>query len=68
MILGGLGGMLELQKIIPALQYDSDMAVLVLQNMYPGIVQFLSSYLDSFTPYTTTNLLQTNKLLGGHVW
>ncbi|MDU9047943.1 MAG: chemotaxis protein CheB [Candidatus Electrothrix sp. Rat3] len=64
-ILGGLGGMLELQKIIPALQYDSDMAVLVLQNMYPGIVQFLSSYLDSFTPYTTTNLLQTNKLLGG---
>ena len=64
-ILGGLGGMLELQKIIPALHYASDMAVLVLQNMYPGIVQFLSSYLDSFTPYTTTTLLQTNKLLGG---
>ena len=56
LILGGLGGMLELQKIIPALHYASDMAVLVLQNMYPGIVQFLSSYLDNFTPYTTTNL------------
>ncbi|MGB5685499.1 MAG: chemotaxis protein CheB [Candidatus Electrothrix sp.] len=65
LILGGLGGMLELQKIIPALHYDSDMAVLVLQNMYPGIVQYLASYLDSFTPYTATPLLQTNKLLGG---
>ena len=65
LILGGLGGMLELQKIIPALHYDSDMAVLLLQNMYPGIVQFLSSYLDNFTPYTTTTLLQMNKLLGG---
>lgn len=65
LILGGLGGMLELQKIIPALQYDSNMAVLVLQNMYPGIVQFLSSYLDGFTTYTTKTLLETNKLLGG---
>jgi two-component system chemotaxis response regulator CheB len=65
LILGGLGGMLELQKIIPALPYDNDTAVLVLQNMYPGIVQFLSAYLDNFTPYTTTNLLTTNKLLGG---
>ncbi len=65
LILGGLGGMLELQKIIPALHYDSAMTVLLLQNMYPGIVHFLSSYLDNFTPYTTTTLLQTNKLLGG---
>jgi two-component system chemotaxis response regulator CheB len=65
LILGGLGGMLELQKIIPALHYDRDMAVLVLQNMYPGIVQFLSSYLDGFTPYTTKTLLEINKLLGG---
>ena len=65
LIMGGLGGMLELQKIIPALQYDSTMAVLVLQNMYPGIVQFLSSYLDGFTSYTTTTLVQKNTLLGG---
>lgn len=65
LILGGLGGMLELQKIIPALSYDSDMAVLVLQNMYPGIVQFLSSYLDSFTPYATKTFLETNEVLGG---
>ncbi|MCI5196248.1 MAG: response regulator [Candidatus Electrothrix sp. AW5] len=65
LIMGGLGGMLELQKIIPALQYNSTMAVLVLQNMYPGIVQFLSSYLDGFTSYTTTTLVQKNTLLGG---
>ncbi|MCI5130883.1 MAG: response regulator [Candidatus Electrothrix sp. EH2] len=65
LILGGLGGMLELQKIIPALEYDSDMAVLVLQNMYPGIVQYLRAYLDNFTQYTTAALQPSNSLLGG---
>ncbi|MCI5140253.1 MAG: response regulator [Candidatus Electrothrix sp. ATG1] len=65
LILGGLGGMLELQKIIPALHFDSDMAVLVLQNMYPGIVQYLTSYLNNFTPYSVVTQLETNRLLGG---
>ncbi|MCI5212220.1 MAG: hypothetical protein D3910_26340 [Candidatus Electrothrix sp. ATG2] len=65
LILGGLGGMLELQKIIPALDFNSDTAVLVLQNMYPGIVQYLTSYLDNYTRYTTTTLLEANQLLGG---
>ncbi|WPD20789.1 MAG: chemotaxis protein CheB [Candidatus Electrothrix scaldis] len=65
LILGGLGGMLELQKIIPALQYDGEMAVLVFQNMYPGIVKYLTSYLDSFTHYATSSVLQANNLLGG---
>ena len=65
LILGGLGGMLELQKIIPALHYDGDTAVLVLQNMYPGIVKYLTSYLDTFTPYATSAVLQANNLLGG---
>lgn len=66
LILGGLGGMLELQKIIPALHYDSDMVVLVLQNMYPGIVQYLTAYLDNFTRYRTAALLPGNSLLGGY--
>jgi chemotaxis response regulator CheB len=57
--------MLELQKIIPALQYDGEMAVLVFQNMYPGIVKYLTSYLDSFTHYATSSVLQANNLLGG---
>ncbi|MCI5221559.1 MAG: response regulator [Candidatus Electrothrix sp. AR4] len=65
LILGGLGGMLELQKIIPALEYDNEMAVVVLQNMYPGIVQYLSSYLDSFTSFTTVSLTLGEELLGG---
>ena len=65
LILSGLGGILELQKIIPALQYDSDMAVLIQQNMYPGIVQYLTAYLDNFTRYRTAALLRSNILLGG---
>ncbi len=65
LILGGLGGMLELQKIIPALKYDSEMAVVVLQNMYPGIIKYLSSYLDDFTSYTTLPCSSGEDLLGG---
>ncbi|XOF33033.1 MAG: chemotaxis protein CheB [Candidatus Electrothrix sp. YB6] len=53
LILSGLGGMLELQKIIPVLHYDRETVVLVVQNMYPGIVQYLAAYLDEFTEYST---------------
>jgi len=65
LILGGLGGMLELQKIIPALEYNENMAVLILQNMYPGIAKYLASYFDAFTPYTVTCLDLGEGLLGG---
>lgn len=65
LILGGLGGMLELQKIIPALEYSEDMAVMILQNMYPGIANYLASYFDAFTPYTVTCLDIGEDLLGG---
>jgi two-component system chemotaxis response regulator CheB len=65
LLLGGLGGLLELQKILPALEYDEDMAVMVLQNMYPGIAKYLASYFDAFTPYTVTCLDLGENLLGG---
>lgn len=65
LILGGLGGMLELQKIIPAIEYNEATAVMVLQNMYPGIAKYLASYFDAFTPYTVTCLDLGEGLLGG---
>jgi two-component system chemotaxis response regulator CheB len=65
LILGGLGGMLELQKIIPSLEYSQDMAVMILQNMYPGIANYLASYFDAFTPYAVTCLDIGEDLLGG---
>lgn len=64
-ILGGLGGMLELQKVIPALECSEDMAVVVLQNMYPGIAKHLAAYFDHFTPYAVTCLDLGDELLGG---
>ena len=57
--------MLELQKIVPSLEYDPETAVLVLQNMYPTIGNPLAAYLDQFTPYTTTPLNLGEELLGG---
>lgn len=65
LILGGLGGLLELQKVIPALAYDSGQAVMVLQNMYPGIAQYLASYFNAFTPYAVSCLDIGEDLLGG---
>ncbi|CAK8714539.1 MAG: two-component system, chemotaxis family, response regulator CheB [Candidatus Electronema aureum] len=65
LILGGLGGLLELQKIIPALEYDETTAVMVLQNMYPGIAQHLASYFNAFTPYAVSCLDIGEDLLGG---
>jgi two-component system chemotaxis response regulator CheB len=64
-ILGGLGGMLELQKVIPALEYSGDTAIVVLQNMYPGIAKHLSAYFNHFTPYAVSCLEQSDELLGG---
>lgn len=65
LILSGIGGLLELQKIIPALEYNSDTAVLVLQNMYPSLTEHLAAYLDNFSAYTTTPLCSNIELLGG---
>uniref|UniRef100_UPI004056F4F3 chemotaxis protein CheB n=1 Tax=Candidatus Electronema sp. TaxID=2698783 RepID=UPI004056F4F3 len=65
LILGGLGGLLELQKVIPALAYDPGLAVMVLQNMYPGIAKHLASYFDAFTPYAVSCLDIGEDLLGG---
>ncbi len=65
LILSGLGGMLELQKIIPTLEPDETTTVLVLQNMYPGMAKHLTSYFNSFTPYVVTTLNLNEELLGG---
>ncbi len=65
LFIGGLGGMLELQKIIPFLKYGEDTAIVVLQNMYPSIADHLATYLDAFTPYLTTPLNLGEELLGG---
>jgi two-component system chemotaxis response regulator CheB len=57
--------MLELQKIIPALEPDETAAVLVLQNMYPGMAKHLAAYFNSFTAYVVSTLTLGEELLGG---
>lgn len=65
LILSGLGGMLELQKIIPALEPDETTAVVVLQNMYPGMAKHLATYFNSFTAYAVSRIALGDELLGG---
>jgi two-component system chemotaxis response regulator CheB len=68
LILSGLGGMLELQKIIPALEPDENAAVLVLQNMYPSMEKHLAAYFNKFTAYAVSTLPMGAEMLGGQCW
>ncbi len=65
LILGGLGGMLELQKIIPVLEYQDETVVIVLQNMYPTIAPHFASYFNGYSEYTSIPLGLGTELLGG---
>ena len=65
LILGGLGGLLELQKIIPVLEYQDETVIIVLQNMYPTIAPHLASYFDGYSKYTSIPLGFGMGLLGG---
>ncbi len=67
LIMGGLGGLLELQKIIPFIEYQEDTAIMVLQNLYPGIDHYLAAYFQEFSAYTVTRLDPGpgNEMLGG---
>ncbi len=64
-IIGGLGGMLELQKVVPSLEYNADTAIMILQDMYPSITPPLAAYLDLFTPFPTTTMVTNTAISGG---
>lgn len=66
LILGGLGGILEVQKILPSLPADEAVAVVVVQDMYPMLVEPLASYLDKQCPgFTCRPLHERGELRGG---
>ncbi len=64
-ILGGTGGLLELQKIMPVLSLGAKTAVVVFQDMCDELGSYFASYMDAFTSYLTTDMKEENFLLGG---
>ena len=68
MVIGGIGGLIELQKILPSLPSRDDLAVLVFQDMADGSVPMFSSAMDQCTEITISQLKDGGPILSSHCW
>ncbi len=62
---GGAGGLLELQKIVPALSPDEHLCIVIFQDMADEIVSPVSQYLDKFFSGNVSPLRDEAELLSG---
>lgn len=67
-ILGGAGGLLEFQKILPGLSQRNSLSMLVLQDMAAEMVDSLADYLDKFSHNTVSVLESGGLLLNSQCW
>jgi len=63
--LGGIGGMLELQKILPAMDRQESTSVLVVQDMDRELVAPFADFLDGHCQYSVGVLKEMDRVLGG---
>ncbi len=68
LILGGLGGLLEIQKILPAMECRDDTAVLLCQEMGAELLDFFADYMNDFTRITVLPLSHGAPLLSRQCW
>jgi len=67
-IYGGIGGILEIQKLLPSLLPLDSMSVVVLQDMVQDLVEPLASFLDNYSAMTVSALKAGGPLLSGQCW
>ncbi len=67
-VLGGLGGILEIQKLIPSLLPMDSLSVVILQDMVGELVAPLSQYLNKYSSMTINALKDGGPLLSGQCW
>ena len=63
LILGGLGGLIELQKILVSIKQNKSAAGLVFLDLYPGVTTHLASYFDNLTVCNPISLVSGVPLL-----
>lgn len=68
LVVGGVGGLLEIQKILPGLPLMQSTAVLVLQDMVRDLVKPLAQHLDQYSQLTLSVLEAGGPLLSGQCW
>jgi two-component system chemotaxis response regulator CheB len=62
-ILGGVGSLIELQKILVSIQSNSSAAGLIFLDLYPGVTTHLASYFEKLTIINPMNLQANMPLL-----
>ncbi len=67
-ICGGIGGILEIQKLLPSILPLDSMSVVILQDMVPDLVDPLASFLDKYSAMTVSALKAGGPLLSGQCW
>ena len=68
LILGGMGGLLEIQKVLPAMECRDDTAVLLCQEMGQELLDFFADYMNDFTRITVLPLSHGAPLLSRQCW
>jgi two-component system chemotaxis response regulator CheB len=67
-ILGGAGGLLEIQRILPAMPGDGSLSILVFQDMSRELVAPVCEYLGSLSKLTVLPLESGGPLLSSQCW
>ncbi len=68
LILGGIGGMLEIQKVLPWIPPDEHTAILLCQEMGEELIDYFADYMNSITPVAVMRLSHGAPLLSRQCW
>ncbi len=67
-IMGGFGGLLEIQKILPELQLGESTSLIVFQQMCQYFSASLANYMDSYCSFSVKALETGAPLLSNQAW
>ena len=67
-VVGGYGGLLELQKILPSIDLLDRCGLVVYQEMCPFLVAPIANYLEPYCPFSLNELGSCAPLLSNQAW
>ncbi|MGQ9499288.1 MAG: response regulator [Dissulfurimicrobium sp.] len=67
-IISGIGGLVELQKILPTLPSDGSLSITVFQDMARNAVELFASAMDRLTDINISHLRTSAPLLSAQCW
>lgn len=68
LIISGLGGLIELQKILPTMPCGGSLSTIIFQDMVKDAIELFSSTMDSLADINVSCLHTDTPLLGSQCW